>query len=138
VSSGFLDFSGVEPLFPQWQAATQGWVNRARRGAGVSGGIENAKTIYFYGSGFYPFGRTWGGKFAPSEICDSTPEPTPNPSPDCKVHGKQTPPPECLPSPTPEASPSSALPSLAPRRRRFVTRVRRSRASDRGPTPKRL
>ena len=76
VSLPFLDFSHVEPLFPQWQSATQGWVERARRGSGVAGGIENAKTTYFLGSGFYPFGRTWGGAFAPTEICDSTPQPS--------------------------------------------------------------
>jgi peptidoglycan glycosyltransferase len=120
VSQPFLDFSRIEPLFPQWQSATQGWVERARRGAGVAGGLENAKTIYFYGSGFYPFGRTWGGNFAPTEICDSTPQPShcpnggggsggggggggggPNPSPT----------PEPTPCIEPTPTPSGALPS---------------------------
>ena len=128
ITSGFLDFSKVEPLFRQWQPATQGWVERARRGAGVAGGIENAKTIYFYGSGFYPFGRTWGGTFAPTELCDSKPEP-----PKCNGNGgggggggggsgkpdpSPTPEPtpciEPTPTPDPSASAGIVLPSLSP------------------------
>ncbi|MCI0345971.1 MAG: penicillin-binding protein [Chloroflexi bacterium] len=131
ISSGYLDFSKIEPLFPQWQSATQGWVERARRGAGVAGGLENAKTIHFYGSGFYPFGRTWGGSFAPTEICDSVPEPSDDPCDPGNGGGgagggggggggpnKPTPTPCIAPTPPPDesASPSPVivLPSLNP------------------------
>ena len=40
------------------------------------GGPEGTRTSYFYGSGFYPFGRSWGGIFAPTELCP-IPEPEP-------------------------------------------------------------
>ena len=76
-SVGALDFSHVEESFPQWQKYTNGWAKRAARGSGVSGGPEGTRTSYFYGSGFYPFGRTWGGIFAPSALCEPPPpEPT--------------------------------------------------------------
>ena len=32
--------------------------------------------VVLYGSGFFPFGRSWGGVFAPSELCP-IPEPEP-------------------------------------------------------------
>jgi peptidoglycan glycosyltransferase len=74
---GALDFSKVEENFPTWQKYTRAWVKRAARGSGVSGGPEGTRTSYFYGSGFYPFGRSWGGIFAPSERCEPRPpEPT--------------------------------------------------------------
>jgi hypothetical protein len=75
---GALDFGKVEENFPTWQKYTRAWVKRAARGSGVSGGPEGTRTSYFYGSGFYPFGRSWGGIFAPSELCEPRPpEPTP-------------------------------------------------------------
>ena len=79
-----LDFSRVEENFPNWGQYTRGWVKRAARGTGVSGGPEGTRTTYFYGSGFYPFGRTWGGIFAPTEKC--TPPP-PEPTPCIEVDG---------------------------------------------------
>ncbi|HET9456830.1 MAG TPA: transglycosylase domain-containing protein [Candidatus Limnocylindrales bacterium] len=72
-SVGALDFSRVEENFPNWGQYTRGWVKRAARGTGVSGGPEGTRTTYFYGSGFYPFGRTWGGIFAPTEKCTPPP-----------------------------------------------------------------
>jgi membrane peptidoglycan carboxypeptidase len=76
-SVGALDFSRVEENFPTWQKYTNGWAKRAARGSGVSGGPEGTRTSYFYGSSFYPFGRTWGGIFAPSGTCEPPPpEPT--------------------------------------------------------------
>ena len=53
---------------PAWQA-------RAARGSGVGGGPKRTRTSYFYGGGFYPFGRTWGGSFAPSKKCPIGPPP---------------------------------------------------------------
>jgi membrane carboxypeptidase/penicillin-binding protein PbpC len=129
ITRGFLSFSGVEPLFPQWQEFTQGWAERARRGAGVAGGPKNTRTIYFYGSGFFPFGRSWGGAFAPTEICtpvietcppvDGSPPPSAEPTPTEKP-GKPRPDPSPCPTPQPSEGPSPEpteglpLPSLSP------------------------
>jgi membrane peptidoglycan carboxypeptidase len=75
---GALDFSHVEENFPNWGKYTRGWVKRASRGAGVSGGPEGTRTAYFYGGKYLPYGKTWGGIFAPTELC-TKPEPTPEP-----------------------------------------------------------
>jgi membrane peptidoglycan carboxypeptidase len=77
---GVLDFSKVEENFPNWAKYTRGWMKRAARGAGVAGGPEGNRTAYFYGGGkgFYPYGRTWGGRFAPGTLC-SIPAATPPP-----------------------------------------------------------
>jgi peptidoglycan glycosyltransferase len=76
VTQGFLDFSGVEPAFPQWAPYTQGWVARAAQGTGVSGGPEGTRTTIFYNNAFAPFGRGWGGTFAPTTVCQPLPPPT--------------------------------------------------------------
>ncbi len=73
-----LDFSHVEENFPAWGKYTRGWIKRAARGVGVSGGPEGTRTAYLYGSGFFPFGKSWGGKFAPTEAC-TIPVETPPP-----------------------------------------------------------
>ncbi|HET9852164.1 MAG TPA: transglycosylase domain-containing protein [Candidatus Limnocylindrales bacterium] len=111
----YLDFSKAEPGFPQWQRYTQGWAQRAARGAGVRGGPKNTRTMYFYNLSFHPFGATWGGKFKPTEVCSAlqpcppfvegspapsigpcvTPEPTPTES-----HGNGPPTKEPGPTPT--------------------------------------
>jgi hypothetical protein len=75
---GALDFSHVEENFPNWGKYTRGWVKRASRGPGVSGGPEGTRTAYFYGGKYLPYGNTWGGIFAPTELC-TIPEPTPPP-----------------------------------------------------------
>jgi membrane peptidoglycan carboxypeptidase len=73
VSQEFLDFSGVEPRFPQWQKYTQGWADRAAKGAGVRGGPKRTPTTYFFDGFLVPFGRSWGGKFAPTDVCTAVP-----------------------------------------------------------------
>ena len=78
-TKGFLDFSQVETAFPaSWQDAIEGWVARARKGAGVKGG-PNTKTktaTAYYAKPYYtPYGRSWGAPFAPTELC--TPQPSP-------------------------------------------------------------
>ena len=65
---GALDFSSVEAI-GKWGYYDRGWPKRASKGSGVRGGPEGTRTAYFYGSGFFPFGRTWGGIFAPTELC---------------------------------------------------------------------
>ena len=71
VRQGFLDFSNVEPRFPGWQQFTQDWAARAALGPGTIGGPAEKKTqtSYFYNNNFAPFGATWGGTFAPTEVC---------------------------------------------------------------------
>jgi membrane peptidoglycan carboxypeptidase len=76
-SKYFLDFSGVEPAFPQWQRFTQGWASRAAKGPGVRGGPKRTSTSYFFDGYLVPFGRTWGGPFAPTEVCTTVPQPCP-------------------------------------------------------------
>ncbi len=73
----FIDFTNAEPAFPQWASFTRGWQVRAAAGRRV-GGPERTRPTYFYGQGFFPYGSTWGGSFAPSEPCPvKPPEPTP-------------------------------------------------------------
>jgi peptidoglycan glycosyltransferase len=76
VTKSFLDLSSAESGFKTWQKANIAWQKRAARGPGVSGGPKRTRTAYFYGSGFYPFGRSWGGKFAPTKPCPIAPPPT--------------------------------------------------------------
>jgi peptidoglycan glycosyltransferase len=77
---GVLDFSNVEENFPTWQKYDRAWAKRAARGAGVSGGPERTRTSYFYSNSFAPYGRSWGGSFAPTKLCKP---PAPTPSPPC-------------------------------------------------------
>ncbi|HKB28668.1 MAG TPA: hypothetical protein VKC59_06560, partial [Candidatus Limnocylindrales bacterium] len=123
IQAPFLDFSQAEPGFPQWQQYTQEWAARAARGTGIAGGPRNNKTTYFYNFSFHPFGATWGGTFAPTDVCTPvqncngngngggppifpppagcpTPGPTGTPGP-TPSHGKATlPPPPTLPVPS--------------------------------------
>jgi membrane peptidoglycan carboxypeptidase len=104
VKKGFLDFSGVEPRFPAWQAFTQEWAARAARGAGVSGGPEKTATIYFYNNSFAPFGKTWGGTFAPTAVC--APLEPPICEPGTSFDPFATPDPSGAPLPTPCVQPT--------------------------------
>ena len=104
VKKGFLDFSGVEPRFPAWQQYTQEWAARAARGAGVTGGPEKTATIYFYNNSFAPFGKTWGGTFAPTEVC--APLEPPICEPGASFDPFATPDPSGAPLPTPCIEPT--------------------------------
>jgi len=75
VTKSFVDFSAAEAAYPGWQKADNGWQARAARGVGVSGGPKRTRTAYFYGGGFFPFGRSWGGGFAPTKTCPLAPPP---------------------------------------------------------------
>jgi peptidoglycan glycosyltransferase len=79
---GALDFTRVEENFPNWGKYNRGWAKRAARGAGVGGGPKGTRTAYFYGGakGFYPFGKSWGGRPAPTDLC-TIPVATPSPPP---------------------------------------------------------
>jgi penicillin-binding protein 1A len=73
VTGYFLDFSQMEPRFPQWQKYTEEWAARAAKGPGVRGGPRRTPTSYFFDGFLVPFGRTWGGKFAPTDVCSAVP-----------------------------------------------------------------
>ena len=130
VAKPFLDFSKVEPRFPNWQPFTQDWAARAAKGPGVAGS-QGTKTTYFYNSFFVPHGKSWGGTFAPTTVCAPVVPPTcapgtsfdplatPNPSvPQPTPCLQPTPPPTATPGPTaggggggkPGPSPSPAPP----------------------------
>ena len=47
-------------VIPTWQKADRNWAARAARGAGVRGTSKGTRTAYFYGTGFFPFGRSLG------------------------------------------------------------------------------
>ena len=115
----FLDFSQAEPGYPEWQPYTQEWAQRAARGVGVRGGPKRNRTMYFYNLSFAPYGRTWGGRFKPTEVCtallpcppvDVSPDPsapvvpcvTPEPTPTKTNNGGGPPtdPPDITPAPT--------------------------------------
>jgi len=97
---GALDFSQVDAGWPNWQRADKGWMRRAARGPGTGGGPKGTHTSYFYGQGFFPFGRTWGGIFAPTQLCPLAPAPPPPPPCD-NPFGLFCPPPSGGPTPPP-------------------------------------
>lgn len=117
----FLDFSVVEPRFPSWQPFTQEWAVRAAQGIGIVGGPEEKRTMWMYSSRFAPFGKTWGGAFAPTEICEPVLEtcpPEPFPSEPVPIESGATPKPgggpQPTPCPTPTPDPSEPPPSPEP------------------------
>ena len=60
-TQGFLDLSNVEADYPGWKPFTDGWITRAQKGPGVSGGPEKTKTSYFYETGVWtPYGPELG------------------------------------------------------------------------------
>ena len=80
VTRSYLDYSKIEGGPKSWVKADRGWMARAARGSGVGGGPKGTRTAYFYGGGFYPFGRTWGSSgLPPSKDCPLAPPPTPTP-----------------------------------------------------------
>jgi membrane peptidoglycan carboxypeptidase len=102
---GALDFSQVDADHPNWQRADNGWMKRAARGSGAVGGPKGTATQYFYGQGFFPFGRTWGGIFAPSELCPLAPPPSEPPCGNPFGLFCPTPNPSGEPTPRPTKSP---------------------------------
>ncbi len=83
VAKSFVDYSRAESGFKTWRKADANWQARAARGPGVVGGPERTYTAYFYGAGsgisWFPYGRSWGGAFAPSSKCPLAPPPEPTP-----------------------------------------------------------
>ncbi len=102
VTQTFIDFSTYDAGFTQWQKADIAWQDRAAKGPGVAGGQKKTRTAYFYGGGFYPYGRTWGGTFAPKDLC---PIGTPSPSL-CVSLDPASPCPSVEPTASPTGTPS--------------------------------
>ena len=112
VTRGFMNLSEVESNFPAWQKANAAWGARAAKGAGVRGGPEGTRTTYFYNGGFAPFGRSWGAKFKPRDLCPLAPVTPPPCDPLLTPGGCPS-----LPPPSPGASggpPPSATPKPKP------------------------
>jgi membrane peptidoglycan carboxypeptidase len=107
----FIDLSSVDAANKTWQKADIAWQARAARGAGVYGGPKHTGTSYFYGGGFYPFGRSWGGSFAPTKTCPIAP-PSPSvcvsvdPLSPCPSEPALTPEPTVVPGPGGQGKPS--------------------------------
>jgi membrane peptidoglycan carboxypeptidase len=110
VTRGYLDFNRAERNFgfDRWLRYDRGWAARAARGAGVRGGPEGTRTMYFYDRSFHPYGANWGGKFKPSRTCTPPPVETPPPSPCDPFLGI------VCPSPTPTEPPGPPDPSKKP------------------------
>jgi hypothetical protein len=84
IEANYLDLSGLESQWPKWQAANLEWLERARLGAGIVGGVRGGKTAYFYAPFWQPNGATWGGTIAPTLSCISataSPSPITTPTP---------------------------------------------------------
>jgi penicillin-binding protein 1A len=118
ISQRFLDFSEVEPRFPEWQKYTEEWARRAAKGPGVRGGPKRTPTSYFFDGFLVPFGHTWGGKFAPTEVCTPVTECKPGggpPTPEPSIIVPCITPEPTLPGPTPTKGGNghTLLPSLA-------------------------
>ncbi|HEU0243715.1 MAG TPA: penicillin-binding transpeptidase domain-containing protein, partial [Candidatus Limnocylindrales bacterium] len=92
VTKAYLDYSKIEGGPKSWVKADLAWMARASRGSGVGGGPKGTRTAYFYGGGFYPFGRTWGSSgVPPSKECPLAP---PSPTPCVPDFFTSCPPPE--------------------------------------------
>ena len=95
VTRAYVDYSKIEGGPKSWQKADLAWQARASRGSGVSGGPKRTRTSYFYGGGFYPFGRSWGTSGTPpSKKCPLAP---PSPTPCIPDFFTECPPPEGSP-----------------------------------------
>jgi peptidoglycan glycosyltransferase len=118
--------ASFEARYPAWLAADRDWIARAQQGPGVRGGPDGNRTSYFYNNGFQPYGASWGPLLGGGACASPTPPPTciPWPTPDASgvvpslvipsPSGSEIPPVPCV---TPEPSPSespSASPSESP------------------------
>jgi membrane peptidoglycan carboxypeptidase len=96
-----LQYVGFERNYDNWLIADRNWINRASRGAGVSGGVNKTRTSYFYNGSYTPYGKSWGALVEGRGCVGPSPSPTPS----------------CIPLPTPDASgviPSFVLPTPDP------------------------
>ena len=110
VTKNFIDFRLAEAGYPRWQKANKAWQARAAKGPGRAGGPKRTRTAYFYGGGFYPFGRTWGGAFAPTKTCPLAPPPT-----TCVSTDPMSPCPSIEPTPLPDPAAPTKKPKPTPK-----------------------
>ncbi len=125
VTRSFIDLSRAESGFPAWQKADAAWQARAARGSGVAGGPKHTRTSYFYGGGFYPYGTSWGGSFAPTKKCPTAPPPPTVCVPDlfnpCPSEPAITPPPNVPPGGARERQQADPRPLIVDRTQRRPT-----------------
>ncbi len=140
---GYLVLDKAESAYPSWSQAVQGWLSRARRGAGVGATIKGASkrtvTAYFYQPYFQPYGASWGGSFAPTRSCDLAPSASPSlsPSPSASASAAPSASPSAEASPAPEVTPQpqpTETPTPRPTRRPRPTPTP-TPAPTTGPTP---
>ena len=118
-----LEYTGFEKNFESWMRANRDWFERARRGPGTVGGVNDDPTAYFYNGRFQPYGQSWGpfvegrGCAAPSPSTTCIPGPTPDASGVVPSFELPTPDPSAsqqvivtlCPTPSPSPSPSASL-----------------------------
>jgi len=103
-TKGFLVLDNADAGHPDWQAANQDWIARARQGPGTPGGpdpVVKTRTSYIFNNRTTPFGKSWGAPFPPTESCTSAPLESPSPTPELSPSLE----PSLEPSPTPEITP---------------------------------
>ena len=115
---GYLVLDDAEAHTRSWNDAVQGWLQRARRGPGVGGNVASSKrtyTAYFFEPYHQPYGRSWGGPFAPTRSCRDVALEGAGPSPEASPVSPSVPdlplPPEVTPPPITEVIP---VPTEAP------------------------
>ncbi|HEU0244420.1 MAG TPA: transglycosylase domain-containing protein, partial [Candidatus Limnocylindrales bacterium] len=120
--AGVLGVAGFEKDHDAWLKADQGWLARARRGAGVRGGPQGTRTAYFYNGLFNPYGRSWGPLLGSGTGCASaSPSASPSLDPcasldplasvDPLAPAVSCPPPSSSPSASPSETPPVATPA---------------------------
>lgn len=118
-TKGYLDLTEADKGRAKWQDANHNWIQRARKGPGVSGGADPAhpnQTAYFYNGSYQPYGATWGAPFAPDKDCNAAPSPSPSPSASPSASPSDSPSPEPSASPlvTPAVTPEITPPPVTP------------------------
>ena len=110
---GFFNMAEVEAGHPTWQKADRNWGARAARGRRRPRRLRGARRRRTStAAAFFPFGRSWGAKFAPTELCPLAPVVTPPPACDPLLL-----PPEATPCPPvqPDQGNPDPKPSKAPK-----------------------
>jgi membrane peptidoglycan carboxypeptidase len=107
---GFLVLDDVERDHPEWRAAIDDWIARAKQGTNVRGGPHpdlKTRTSYFLNRGYTPYGRSWGAPFPPEQSCLIAPSPSPSES--LSPSPSETPSPSPSETPTPTIEPTPTL-----------------------------
>ncbi len=128
VARSFIDLSKAESGFSRGSGRTR----PGRRGQPADRAWpavpKHTRTSYFYGGGFYPYGLSWGGQFAPTRRCQLAPPPPTV----CVLDARSAPCPS-EPGITPDPS-APALPGNGNKPRQALTARDRGRGAPHSPT----